>query len=124
MRYPSGIASTLPDQPGGDPKVWAAQVVLAASATPLGQSAPCMNPECGGPVDYIPTHPGTPPRYCSSSCRNRASALRVRARQQLDVIDRLLAATKGKHDVPRDVLLERARQLTWWLDRLDGPTPK
>lgn len=118
MRYPSGISSTLPDADGDDTPVWLARVRLEMGMTPIGESAPCMNPECAGPVDFIRGSQGEARLYCSRRCSNRASQLRLRARQQLDVIDRLLEATKGKQGIPRDELAARARQLRWWLARL------
>lgn len=114
-RYPSGIASALPE-PSGDTAVRLAHVLVAIDEQPLGTSAPCVNPECGGPVDYLGT--GVAPLYCSTSCRARASALRGRAEQQLTVIEQLLDETRYRHGVPRDDLRARANILRWWLARL------
>lgn len=117
-RYPSGISSELPEQ-AGDTATWLARVLVAIDEQPLGTSALCANPECGGPVDYLGAG-GPSPLYCSGSCRARASALRRRAKQQLEVIEKLLDETRSKHGVPRDQLRARANILRWWLARL-GP---
>lgn len=114
-RYPSGISSALPN-PIGDTEVWLAHVLVAIDEQPLGTSAPCANPECSGPVDYLGT--GAAPLYCSTSCRARASALRGRAEQQLMTIEQLLDETRYRHGVPRERLRARANLLRWWLARL------
>ncbi len=115
-RYHSGISAHLPERVD-DPKAWLAQVQLAIDDQPIGESAPCMNPECGRPVDF--TGKGGPaPLYCSGRCRARASRMRERASQQLDVLEELLEATKHHHGVPREDLRARASLLRWWLTRL------
>lgn len=116
-RYPSGINGDLPDDDGhGDPKAWAAHVAQAIEHSPISPSAPCQNPECAGPVDYLGGGPA--PLYCSHACRSRAANLRARALQQLDVLERLSAATKEKHGIPREDFAARTRMLRWWLVRL------
>lgn len=120
-RYPSRLSSTLPEQDGSDTRAWLARVVTEIERWPLGESAPCANPECAGPVDYQAVPKGDAPRYCSRLCSNRAADLRRRARQQIETIERLLAATKGRQQIPRDLLNARARHLRWWLAYLDGP---
>lgn len=115
-RYLSGISSELPE-PTGDTAAWLARVLVAIDEQPLGTSAPCANPECAGPVDYLGAG-GPSPLFCSSSCRARASALRRRAEQQLEIIERLLGETRSKHGVPRDELRARANILRWWRARL------
>lgn len=117
-RYPSGISAELPE-PMGDSGAWLARVLVAIDEQPLGVSAPCANPECVGPVDYL-GGVGPASLYCSSTCRSRASALRHRAAQQLEVIERLLQQTRLRKGVPRDELRARARLLRWWLARLDA----
>lgn len=115
-RYPSGLGADLPESTD-DARVWLAQVVLAMVEQPLGASAPCMNPECAEPVDYLGGG-GPAPLYCSKGCRSRASTLRHTARRQLDVVNGLLDATRYMRGVPRDDLQARANQLRWWLARL------
>lgn len=116
-RYHSGISAHLPESPGGDPKAWLAQVQLAIDEQPLGQSAPCMNPECGRPVDFT-GRGGPAPRYCSTTCRTKTAKMRQRATQQLDVLEGLLETTKHQRRVPREGLRARASLLRWWLARL------
>lgn len=116
-RYPSGISSELPE-PTEDIAAWLACVLVAIDEQPLKTSAPCANPECVEPVDYLGT--GAAPLYCSASCRARSSALRRRTEQQLTVIEQLLDKTHYRHGVPRDELRARANILRWWLTRLDG----
>lgn len=118
-RFPSGIPADFPGAGVDDPKARAAQMALEMDVLPIATTAPCMNPECGGPVDYLGN--GPPVRYCSKSCRNRVPELRRRATQQLEMIEQTLAETKGRHDVPRDELTERAHLLRWWLLRLSPP---
>ena len=113
--YDSGISSHLPER-SEDPRAWLAQVVLAMDEQPIGQSAPCMNPECGRPVDY--TGHGRPSSFCSTACRTKAAKMRQRARQQLEVLEGLLEATKHLNGVPREDLRSRANMLRWWLTRL------
>lgn len=77
--YPSGVSGHLP-LPISDAAAWGAQLDLAMDDQPIGQSAPCLNPECSGPVDYVPSvGPGL--LYCSRYCRNRTAALRSRINQ-------------------------------------------
>lgn len=52
--YPSGVSGPLP-LPISDAAAWGTQLDLAMADQPLGQSAPCLNPECSGPVDYVPS---------------------------------------------------------------------
>lgn len=114
-RYPSGI-TPLPGQDVEDAKARAKQIALAIDASPVSPTAPCMNPECGGPVDYL-GH-GVFALYCSSTCRARASTLRALAVEQLELIERTLDETKHRADIPREQLRVRARMLRWWLVRL------
>lgn len=62
-RYPSGLGVDFPPQTD-DVRTWLARVSVAMDAQPIGTSAPCMNPECAGPVDYIGNGPS--PLYCCS----------------------------------------------------------
>lgn len=117
-RFPTGLTGPLPEPGDDDHATWARQLALAIDDQPLGHSAPCLNPECAGPVDYVPNRgPGL--LYCSHACRSRTSDLRQRLTQQLQVIDTALnlppAKTRG---LPRDDLRARARHLRWWLARL------
>lgn len=97
-RYPSGITGDLPGEDIEDPRARAAQMALEMDTTPIAATAPCMNPECCGPVDFLGN--GRPVRYCSTTCRNRASQLRRRALQQLALIERTLAEAKNLPGVP------------------------
>lgn len=119
QRFPSGLIRPLPslDEAEGDIGAWLARVVLAMDQQPVGTTAPCVNPECNGPVDRVPGVKFTT-LYCSSTCRNRTSALRRSCQQQLEVIDALLEVTKFKQRVPRQELRERAAMIRWWLARL------
>lgn len=115
--YPSGLTSPLP-QGGDDTAAWGRHLALAIDDQPLGQCAPCLNPECAGPVDYVPG-PGPALLYCSTYCRNRTSTLRDRLTQQLHVIDTALSPQNTRvRGLPRDQLHARARHLRWWLARL------
>lgn len=114
--HPSGIHGPLPGDNVTDPRARLAQLLPAIDDHPIGTTAPCANPECSGPVDYL-GH-GRPPLYCSSSCRARAAGMRRDATQQLQLIERTLTEAHGMHGVPRDELRTRAKQLRWWLDRL------
>lgn len=114
-RFPSGI-TPLPSEGLDDARARAVQMSLEIGLSPVGMSAPCMNPECCGPVDFLGS--GMSPLYCSNTCRSRASALRALARSQLETIERTLDETQGLHDVPREELRRRARMLQWWLARL------
>lgn len=114
-RYRSGI-TPLPGRDVDDPRTRAAQIAAASDAHTISATAPCMNPECGGPVDYL-GH-GALALYCSSTCRARASTLRALAVEQLELIERTLDETKHRADIPRDQLRARARMLRWWLARL------
>ncbi|WP_162786836.1 hypothetical protein [Janibacter anophelis] len=116
-RYPSGI-TPLPGRDVTDPRARARQLVLEDDAHPVSSTAPCVNPECAGPVDFVGK--GTMPLYCSNTCRSRASKLRAVATEQLEVIERTLDETKHLAGIPRDELRSRARMLQWWLARL-GP---
>lgn len=118
MRYPSGLGGSPLPRRQADPKVWAAQTALVIDQMPIGTSAPCMNPECAGPVDRLPGTQGPPTLYCSKHCSSRASALRASATDQLAIIEEILDQTKGQHGIPRKELEERARMLRWWLLRL------
>lgn len=69
------------------------------------------------PVDYL-GHGGIA-LYCSHACRSRASDLRLRARQQVDLIERTLEDTRYKKGVPREELAARVRKLRAWLVRLE-----
>lgn len=115
-RYPSGIIGPLPGDDVSDPEARLAQMSLEMDHSPVGTSAPCMNPECTSPVDYIGV--GPPNLYCSTTCRTRASVLRQRANQQLAIIQRTLRDARGLHGFPRQELRNRARLLEWWLLRL------
>jgi hypothetical protein len=117
VRYPSGLGARLPERLD-DVAAWAAQVAIAMDEQPIGLCAPCQNPECTGPVDRLPTTQGVGLLYCSHHCRSRASTLRLRAEQQLDALEELLAVAKGKHGIPRKDLQERIQLIRWWLDRL------
>ena len=116
-RYPSGLGGRLPDDQG-DVRAWLAQVCVFLDTEPLGSTAPCLNPECCGPVDRLPRATGPALQYCSSYCKNRARDLRRSAEQQLDVLTRLEKATAGKQAVPRQEIHERIAALRWWLIRL------
>lgn len=118
-RYPSGIASTLPGDEVNDPRVRLTRMLLAMDEHPIADTAPCMNPECVRPVDYLGR--GDLRLYCSSTCRARVSAMRRRARQQIDLITRTLEDTKHKKGVPRDELHARTQKLRAWLARLEVP---
>lgn len=118
-RYPSGLHGDLPDIE--DPRARLARMLLEMDQYPIADTAPCMNPECVEPVDYL-GH-GYPVYYCSGTCRSRASAMRQRARQQLDLINRTLEDLAGKKDVPRSELTARAQKLQVWLVRLE-PRPR
>lgn len=56
--------------------------------------------------------------YCSKRCASRASEIRERIEQQLDVLGRLLEALKGRHVGPKDHLVERERMLRRWLSKV------
>lgn len=116
-RYPSGIHGELPGDDVDDPKVRLTRMLLVIDENPIGDTAPCMNPECVQPVDYLGR--GDIALFCSSTCRSRTSAIRQRARQQLDLITRTLEDLKRKKDVPREDLQVRARKLRAWLVRLE-----
>lgn len=115
-RFPSGITGDLPGEDIEDPQARAAQIALEAGLRPIAETAPCMNPECGGPVDYVGTGPAV--RFCSRTCRSRVVELRRRVVQQIALIERTLAEAKGRRDVPRNLLEERVRLLRWWMLRL------
>lgn len=115
-RYLTGI-TPLPGDDVPDPHARLARMLLAINEHPIATTAPCRNPECGGPVDYL-GH-GKPPLYCSSACRARTSTLRHIATDQLDLITRTLEETTGRHGIPRDQLHERVNQLRWWLTHLE-----
>lgn len=116
-RYPSGIHGNLPGVDVDDLRVRLTQMALEMDAFPIADTAPCMNPECVEPVDYL-GH-GDLALYCSSTCRSRVSTIRRRALQQLDLINRTLDEAKHKPDVPRDEMRVRARKLRAWLRRVD-----
>lgn len=109
----------MPGRDVTDARARAVQIALEADVHPIGSTAPCMNPECAGPVDYLGT--GAPVLYCSRTCRSRASTLSLLAKDELDLVERTLAETKYKTGVPRRELQERAHRLRWWLLRL-APT--
>lgn len=115
-RYPSGITSPLPGDDVPDVHVRLAQMALAIEEQPIAATAPCANPECVQPVDFL-GH-GHPARYCSSTCRSRAATMRRLAAQQIDLIERTLEEGKHLHSVPRDELRARVNQLRWWLTHL------
>lgn len=115
-RYPSGISGNLPGDDVDDVRVRLTQMTLEMEDHPIGDTAPCMNPECVGPVDYFGR--GGPAYYCSSTCRSRVSTLRRRAKQQLALIERTLEEARHKEGIPRDELRARARKLQAWLVRL------
>lgn len=119
-RYPSGIHGTLPGDDIDDPRIRLTQMLLTIDEHPIADTAPCMNPECVQPVDYL-GHGGIA-LYCSHACRSRASAMRLRARQQVDLIERTLEDTWHKKGVPREELEARARKLRAWLTRLELPS--
>lgn len=114
-RYPSGVSGTLPDG-FQDPRAWLAQANIAMDEAPIGATAPCGNPECCAPVDYIGRGPML--MYCSKRCASRAAELRARIEQQLDVLGRLLEALKGRHVGPKEHLVERERILRRWLSKV------
>lgn len=118
-RYPSGLHGDLPGDDIDDLRVRLTQMTLEMEAHPIADTAPCMNPECGGPVDYLGR--GDLTLYCSSTCRSRVSTMRRRATQQLNLIERTLDEAKHKPDVPRDEMRARARKLRAWLRRVDDP---
>lgn len=122
MRYPSGLGGhSLPPRQA-DAKVWAAQTALMIDQLPIGTTAPCLNPECCGPVDRLPTTQGPLTLYCSKHCSSRASALRASAADQLAIVEEILERTKGQHGIPRKELNERATMIRWWLARLRPAT--
>lgn len=114
-RYPSGITPT-PGRDVADARARAVQIALEADAHPISMTAPCMNPECGGPVDYLGT--GAPVMYCSHTCRSRASTLRRLAEEELELVERTLEEAKHRAGIPREELRTHARMLRWWLLRL------
>lgn len=114
-RFPSGI-TPIPGADVDDVHTRVAQMTLAMDSQPLGASAPCMNPECASPVDFLGR--GHVVLYCSNTCRSRAATLRRLAQDQLDLIERTLTQAHHQHGIPRDELRSRARQLRWWLARL------
>lgn len=114
-RFPSGI-TPLPGANVDDVRTRAVRLALAMDEQPLGASAPCMNPECDDPVDFIGT--GALNLYCSTTCRSRASTLRGIALQQLATVEHTLADAHYMHGIPRDDLRRRARQLRCWLARM------
>lgn len=114
-RYPSGI-TPMSSRGDADAPARAAQIAIGADAYPISTTAPCMNPECGGPVDYLGT--GAPVLYCSHTCRSRASTLRTLATEQLELVERTLDETKHRAGIPREELRTHARKLRWWLLRL------
>lgn len=117
--YPSGLSRTFPvGQDYVDAKTWGADLTLEMEAQPLGLSTRCLNPECALPVRLTPAA-GRTPLYCSHHCRTRASRMRLRATQQLEVIETALATRS--YGLPRDELRHRARILRWWLAHL-APT--
>lgn len=115
-RYPSGIAGPLPGDDIDDVRVRLAQMTLEMERHPIGESAPCANPECTQPVDYLGS--GPLPLHCSSRCRSRVAFLRQKIAQQLALIERTLDETKHLQNVPRADLRSRARMLQWWQARL------
>lgn len=121
-RFPTGLTGPLPG-PGDDPNTWGTRLALALDDQPLGLSAPCLNPECAGPVDFHPTSKGQALLYCSNTCRSRAATLRQRLLQQLDLIETALSAEHRRtRGLPRAELRGRSRHLRWWLARLaHGP---
>lgn len=116
-RYPSGITGNLPGDDVDDLRVRLAQMTLEMDAHPIDDTAPCMNPECVEPVDYLGR--GDLILYCSSTCRARVSTMRRRATQQLELLNRTLDEARHRPDVPRDEMRARARKLRAWLRRLD-----
>lgn len=120
-RFPTGLTRPLPEPGADDHDTWARLLALALDDQPLGHSAPCLNPECTGPVDFIPNR-GPGPLYCSHACRSRTADLRQRVTQQLHVIETALELAPSKtRGLNRDDLRARARHLRWWLARL-SPT--
>lgn len=114
-RFPSGI-TPLPGADVDDVLIRVAQMMPAMDSQPLGASAPCMNPECASPVDFLGRGPVV--LYCSTTCRARAATLRRLAQDQLDLIERTLTQAQHRHGIAREELRTRARQLRWWLTRL------
>lgn len=117
-RRPSGLGTGLPDDPG-DLDVWLARVALTMAEHPLGSHAPCLNPECDQLVEHVTGRRTT--LYCGSACRARTSTLRRNGRQQLVVLERLLAALPDDRDVERAELEHRASGVRFWLARLTAP---
>lgn len=115
-RYPSGIAGPLPGDDIDDVRARLARMTLEMEHHPIGESAPCSNPECTKPVDYLGN--GPLPLYCSNRCRSRVTFLRQKIAQQLALIERTLDDAKGLQNVPRSDLRSRARKLRWWQARL------
>lgn len=115
-RFPSGITDLLPEPELEDLRIRATQLALAMDENPIGETAPCANPECSGPVDFLGS--GPLPLYCSRTCRARAAKLRKNVTVQLELIERTLAETKGLHAIDRQAMRSRARLLRWWLVRL------
>ncbi|WP_435199609.1 hypothetical protein [Janibacter sp. GS2] len=115
-RYPSGVHGPLPGDHVDDVRVRLAQMTLAMEEHPVGNSAPCANPECTRPVDYLGV--GHLTLHCSGTCRSRVSTLRQHATQQLHLLERTLEESKHLPGVPRTELRTRARKLRWWLARL------
>lgn len=114
-RYPSGI-TPMAGADVEDLRVRLARMQLEMDEHPISATAPCANPECTRPVDFLGE--GPPPLYCSTTCRTRATTLRALIRDQVDLLERTLAESRGRHDVPRDDLRHRVRMLHWWLMRL------
>ncbi|WP_068325051.1 hypothetical protein [Janibacter terrae] len=120
-RYPSGITPLLGEHVD-DVRVRAARMALEMDAHPVGATAPCMNPECAGPVDYVGT--GHLTLYCSTTCRNRTSYLRTLITDELELLEETLDETKHKQGIPRQEYLQRARMLRWWAARLTPITER
>lgn len=115
--YPSGLARHLPERRGREVRIWGEDLALEMGAQPLGAIASCINPECIRSVTFSRTSHSQ--FYCSHHCRTRASRMRARATQQLQVIEGALADPhRGLHGLPRAQLRTRAAHLRWWLTRL------
>lgn len=114
--HPSGLTRTFPvheDFP--NVTAWNEDLLLEMDAQPLGLTTRCLNPECTMTVTFTST--GRAPYYCSHHCRTRASRMRARATQQLEVISTALA-NRSVHGPAREQLRNRARILRWWLAHL------
>lgn len=85
----------------------------------LVSEAACLHPDCSNTCRFDATQSGRKPLFCSSQCRIRYSASRVRLLAQLSEVDSTLSdlAPHSRHRRPH---LDRRSQIVWILERFGG----